>query len=133
MRPELCPGEPRQQRPSWIRHDINMPPRVVTQQNSEQQPAPKCLSSNEHEKIRRRKGTTGYSRATPSVEMLEITEGTRHPAGKEQIWGSPAWEPDPHRRGETIPSPDPTPWGHTSTPTRLIHLPRPSPGVTCPC
>ena len=90
--------------------DINIsPPKVFTQQNPERQPTQRRLTSCECKKVKKKDHR--LIKATPSIQMLEISAGTRHTAGKQQIWGLWVQDPDPCGWGETHTVPRPCPWG----------------------
>ena len=85
------------------------PPKVFTQQNTEQQPIQRCLTSCECPKMKRRK-TTGESGQHPQFRCWGSPRGKTH-RGEEQARGLWAQDPDPGGLGQTHMVPKPCLWG----------------------
>jgi len=68
-----------------------------------------CPHVDAFEKVKKKEHRS--IKATPSIQMLDISAGTRHTAGKRQICGLWVQAPDPCGWGKTHTVPRPCPWG----------------------
>ena len=98
---------------SVIHYGVNMkPPNIFTQQNTEQQPIQRCLTSSECPKMKRIKAT-GESGPHTQFRCWGSPRGKAH-RGEEQTRGLWPQDPDPCGWGETHTVPKPCLWGHMS-------------------